>query len=52
MQVHVCMCVHMDMAVGVSPHQVIMYKTVFMGKYVVWVCEGAEGGLESMCVCV
>lgn len=37
------MCVHMDMPVDVSPHEVNMYVTAFMDKYVVWVYEGAGG---------
>jgi hypothetical protein len=44
------MCVHMDMPVDGSPHQVNMYKTAFMDKYVVWAYEGAGGEFGSMCI--
>lgn len=49
-QVCVSMCVHMDMPVDGSPHQVNMYKTAFMDKYVVWAYEGAGGEFGSMCI--
>lgn len=46
------MCVRMDVPVDVNPHQVNMYKTAFLGKYVIWDYEGAGGEFESVCVYV
>lgn len=50
MIVHVSMCVRMDVPVDVNSHQVNMYKTAFLGKYVIWDCESAGGEFENVCV--